>query len=311
MPTSERVLVAMSGGVDSAVAAARLQDEGYDVVGVTLHLWDYPDERAAGGADGASPGANHGRCCAPEDQYDARRTADALGFPHYTFDRRVLFADTVVAPFVDAYLAGETPSPCAACNRGVKLRELFGLADRLGARHVATGHYARVLRGERGALFLGRGRDPAKDQSYFLYATPEAQLARLLFPVGESTKAEVRAEAVARGLPGATKGESQELCFVGAKAHAYATFVEARGRDRVRPGAIVDAEGRERRDARRDSPLHDRTAKGARCRAREAGIRDADRRRVGPCPPRRRRVAPLARRDGGRHGPRARGRASS
>ncbi len=245
MPTSERVLVAMSGGVDSAVAAARLQDEGYDVVGITLHLWDYPDERAAGGADGASPGANHGRCCAPEDQYDARRTADALGFPHYTFDRRVLFADTVVAPFVDAYLAGETPSPCAACNRGVKLRELFGLADRLGARHVATGHYARVLRGERGALFLGRGRDPAKDQSYFLYATPEAQLARLLFPVGESTKAEVRAEAVARGLPGATKGESQELCFVGAKAHAYATFVEARGRDRVRPGAIVDTEGRE------------------------------------------------------------------
>jgi len=246
-------VVAMSGGVDSAVAAARLHDEGFEVVGVTLHLWDYPEE--ARGGDGG-----HGRCCAPEDQYDARRTADALGFPHYTFDRRALFAETVVAPFVDAYLAGETPSPCTTCNRGVKLRELFALADRLGARHVATGHYARVLRGDgtRGgghddeALFLGRGRDLAKDQSYFLYATPEAQLARLVFPVGESTKAEVRAEAVTRGLPGATKGESQELCFVGTKPHAYAGGGEARaGRAdgavtaRVRPGAIVDAEGRE------------------------------------------------------------------
>src|SRR5512134_3148141 len=109
-----RVLVAMSGGVDSAVAAARLVDEGHDVVGVTLHLWDYPE---------AGPGA-HGRCCAPEDQYDARRTADMLKIPHFTFDRRELFKKTVVAPFVDAYLAGETPSPCAACNRGVKIAEL-------------------------------------------------------------------------------------------------------------------------------------------------------------------------------------------
>src|ERR1700733_6666774 len=152
-----RVLVAMSGGVDSAVAAARLHDEGYEVVGVTLHLWDYPAD------DGAGRGGGHGRCCAPEDQYDARRTADALGFPHYTFDRRALFAETVVAPFVDAYLAGETPSPCATRTRGVKLRELFALADRLGARHVATGHYARVLRGEDGdGYYLGRGRDLTK-----------------------------------------------------------------------------------------------------------------------------------------------------
>jgi tRNA-specific 2-thiouridylase len=229
-----RVLVAMSGGVDSAVAAARLQDEGYDVVGVTLHLWDYPDASESGG---------HGRCCAPEDQYDARRTADALGFPHYTFDRRALFAETVVAPFVDAYLNGETPSPCATCNRGVKLRELFALADRLGAAHVATGHYARVVNGADGPL-LAQGKDLTKDQSYFLYATPARELARLLFPVGESTKAEVRAEAVARHLPGAEKGESQELCFVGTKPHAYAAFVEARAGGKVRPGAIVDAAGR-------------------------------------------------------------------
>ena len=131
----ERVVVAMSGGVDSSVAAARLQDAGFDVVGVTLHLWDYPEEGAGG----------HGRCCAPEDQYDARRVADALGFPHYTFDRRELFAATVVQPFVDAYLAGETPSPCTACNRSVKLAELFAIADRLGASRVATGHYARIV----------------------------------------------------------------------------------------------------------------------------------------------------------------------
>src|SRR6478672_6460045 len=127
-----RVLVAMSGGVDSAVAAARLVDAGHDVVGVTLHLWDYPDTGAG----------SHTRCCAPEDQYDARRTADALGIPHFTFDRRELFAKTVVEPFVEAYLAGETPSPCAACNRGVKISELIALADRLGATRVATGHYA-------------------------------------------------------------------------------------------------------------------------------------------------------------------------
>ena len=228
-----RVLVAMSGGVDSAVAAARLLDEGYEVVGVTLHLWDYPDADEGG----------HGRCCAPEDQYDARRTADALGFPHYTFDRRALFAETVVAPFVDAYLRGETPSPCATCNRGVKLRELFALADRLGAAHVATGHYARIVTGTDGPR-LAQGRDLTKDQSYFLYATPPDQLARLLFPVGASTKAEVRAEAITRRLPGAEKGESQELCFVGTKPHAYAAFVEARAEGRVRPGAIVDGSGR-------------------------------------------------------------------
>jgi tRNA-uridine 2-sulfurtransferase len=232
----DRVLVAMSGGVDSAVAAARLVSDGYDVVGITLHLWDYPE--------GEGPGS-HGRCCAPEDQYDARRTADALGFPHYTFDRRALFAKTVVTPFVDAYLAGETPSPCASCNRGVKLRELFSLADKLGAAYVATGHYARVVTDEGGAVFLAEGRDLDKDQSYFLYATAERDLRRLLFPLGESLKGEVRAEALARGLPGAGKGESQELCFVGDKPHAYAAFVEERARGRVSRGAFVDEDGRQ------------------------------------------------------------------
>ncbi len=232
----ERIVVAMSGGVDSSVAAARLVDAGFEVVGVTLHLWDYPDEGAG----------SHGRCCAPEDQYDARRVADAVGFPHYTFDRRELFARAVVTPFVDAYLAGDTPSPCTACNRSVKLAELFAIADRLGAARVATGHYARIERGEgeRGAPRLAMGADRAKDQSYFLYASPRAWLERLVFPLGDSTKPEVRAEAVARRLPGAQKGESQELCFVGAGAGAYADFVAARAGDRVRVGPIVDAEGR-------------------------------------------------------------------
>lgn len=236
----KRIVVAMSGGVDSAVAAARLVDEGHDVVGVTLHLWDYPKSDGAG---------VHGRCCAPEDQYDARRTADAIGIPHFTFDRRELFTRTVVEPFVDAYLAGETPSPCTACNRGVKISELVALADRLGAAAVATGHYARIGHTEDGAPFLREGLDRTKDQSYFLYATPREILERLVFPLGESTKAEVRAEAVARKIPGATKGESQELCFVGAGAGAYASFVEERAekagrRDRIRPGPIVDGAGR-------------------------------------------------------------------
>jgi tRNA-specific 2-thiouridylase len=231
-----RVLVAMSGGVDSSVAAARLLEAGHDVVGVTLHLWDYEDEAGARGA--------HGRCCAPEDQYDARRVADALGFPHFTFDRRALFARAVVEPFVEAYLSGETPSPCTACNRGVKLGQLFALADRLGASQVATGHYARVLRTTDGAPRLAAGTDATKDQSYFLYASPRAWLERLVFPLGESTKGEVRAEALARNLPGAQKGESQELCFVGTGSHAYADFVAQRAASRVRPGPIVDEAGR-------------------------------------------------------------------
>jgi tRNA-uridine 2-sulfurtransferase len=232
--SKERVVVAMSGGVDSSVAAARLCDAGYDVVGVTLHLWDYPGD----------DGRGHGRCCAPEDQYDARRVADAIGFPHYTFDRRELFARTVVDPFVDAYLSGDTPSPCTACNRSVKLAELFALADKLGAARVATGHYARVVRDGAAAPRLAMGADRAKDQSYFLYASPRAWLERLVFPLGESTKPEVRQEAARRALPGAGKGESQELCFAGNGPHAYADFVSARADGRVRAGAIVDEGGR-------------------------------------------------------------------
>jgi tRNA-uridine 2-sulfurtransferase len=228
--TRERVLVAMSGGVDSSVAAARLLAEGYDVVGVTLHLWDYPDD-----------GSVRGRCCAPEDVHDARRVADHLGFPHYAFDRRELFQRTVVDPFVDAYVGGTTPSPCVRCNRGVKIPELLALGRSLGAARVATGHYARIAKlGER--YELHRARDREKDQSYFLHMLGQAELSRLLFPLGELEKATVREEALRLGLPGAEKGESQELCFV--PTGRYDTFVAERAPERLRPGPIVDESGR-------------------------------------------------------------------
>lgn len=220
----------MSGGVDSSVAAARLLAQGFDVVGVTLHLWDYPDD-----------GSVKSRCCAPEDIHDARRVADALGFPHYAFDRRELFQREVVQPFVDGYLEGETPSPCVRCNRGVKIKELIQLADRLDASRVATGHYARLVQ-QAGRTELHRGRDASKDQSYFLHMLGDETLARLCFPLGDSDKAEVRAEAVKLDLPGAHKGESQELCFV--PTGRYDTFVDDRAQGRVRPGPIVDEHGK-------------------------------------------------------------------
>lgn len=221
----------MSGGVDSSVAAARLLAQGFDVVGVTLHLWDYPDD-----------GSVKSRCCAPEDIHDARRVADALGFPHYAFDRRELFQSEVIEPFVEGYLSGETPSPCVRCNRGVKMRELMQLASRLDATRVATGHYARVVQRE-GRTELYRGRDASKDQSYFLHMLDEKTLSRLCFPLGDSLKGEVRAEALELGLPGAQKGESQELCFV--PTGRYDAFVAERASERLRPGAIVDETGRQ------------------------------------------------------------------
>jgi tRNA-specific 2-thiouridylase len=230
--TRGRVVVALSGGVDSAVAAARLVDAGHDVVGVTLHLWDYPDD-----------GSVRGRCCAPEDQYDARAVCDSLGIPFYAFDRRELFRTEVVDPFVQGYLRGETPSPCVACNRTVKLRELLPLADRLGASAIATGHYARVLPDSDGVMRLHRAIDRQKDQSYFLHMLRPDELARLVLPLGDATKPEVRAEAERRGLPVAGKGESQELCFV--PSGRYDRFVEERADGRVRPGPVLDASGRE------------------------------------------------------------------
>jgi tRNA-specific 2-thiouridylase len=219
----------MSGGVDSSLAAALLQKDGFDVVGVTLHLWDYPDD-----------GSVKSRCCAPEDIHDARRVCDVLGVPHFAFDRRELFAKEVVEPFVDAYLDGVTPSPCVRCNRGVKIKELLAIADRLGATRIATGHYARLCT-EGDVTKLLRAKDQEKDQSYFLHMLGESTLARLCFPLGELSKAEVRAEAQALNLPGATKGESQELCFI--PTGRYDSFIEERAKNRVRPGNILDESG--------------------------------------------------------------------
>jgi len=225
----ERVIVAMSGGVDSSVAAARLVDQGFDVIGVTLHLWDQP------------PGGGRGRCCAPEDVHDARRVADKLGIAHYAFDRRETFLRRIVEPFVEDYLHGRTPSPCTVCNQQIKIPTLLRIASALGARGVATGHYARIRRTAEGWPRLLRGLDPRKDQSYYLYALGPEILDRLLLPLGESTKPQVRADAVARALPGAGKGESQDLCFVAGSS--YHEVVERFAPDRIRPGTIVDENG--------------------------------------------------------------------
>jgi len=197
-----RVLVAMSGGVDSSVAAALLAERGVDLVGVTLHLWDAEGENKVG------------RCCAPEDREDARRTCEHLGIPHYVFDERRAFRDRVVDPFIDAYRAGTTPSPCVHCNQSVKLGSLLAIADELGATHIATGHYARIDRDPSGLPRLRRGVDRTKDQSYFLYGVSPSILERMIFPLGELEKGRTREEGRRLGVPNWDKGDSQELCFV-------------------------------------------------------------------------------------------------
>jgi tRNA-specific 2-thiouridylase len=228
-----RVVVGMSGGVDSAAAAALLVERGFDVVGVTLHLWDYAREGDAG------------RCCAPEDQYDARRTCDVLGIPHYTFDRRELFRTAVVDRFVQDYLDGRTPSPCVACNENVKLGPLLAIARRLGAERIATGHYARI-RADGAGVALEVAADRARDQSYFLFAAPLDALRVLELPLATMTKAEVRGYMRGRGLAVADKPDSTDLCFV--EGQDYAAWVDAHtddvARPPPRPGTIETGDGR-------------------------------------------------------------------
>jgi tRNA-specific 2-thiouridylase len=217
----------MSGGVDSAVAAARCVAAGYEVVGISLRL--------------AREG---GHCCSLDDFHDARAVADRLGFPHYVFDVSEAFTRRVVRPFVAEYLAGRTPNPCARCNRHVKFGVLWERARELGAARLATGHYARTgTDPETGRVCLRTARDAAKDQTYFLFGLGKAEVARALFPVGELTKAEVRAEAAALGLAVADKPESMEVCFV--PGGDVAGFVERHAPPQaLRPGAIVDEAGR-------------------------------------------------------------------
>ncbi|MEM8609986.1 MAG: tRNA 2-thiouridine(34) synthase MnmA [Myxococcota bacterium] len=224
----KRILVAMSGGVDSSVAAALLHEQGHEIFGVTLHLWD------AEGPDRV------GRCCAPEDRDDARRTCEQLGVPHYVFDEREAFRAEVVDPFIEDYLRGETPIPCVHCNRTVKLTHLTDVADRMGATHIATGHYARVERNDDGVFRLLRGRDGGKDQSYFLFGLPQRTLRRLVLPLGSRTKPEVREEGRRLGVPNADKPDSQELCFV--PDGGVGPFIARQGGD-AKPGSIVDTEG--------------------------------------------------------------------
>ena len=224
----ERVVVAMSGGVDSSVAAALLTESGCEVIGISLRL---ADERPGGASIG---------CCSLEDFHDAARVADALGVPHYVFDMREAFRRDVVAPFVEEYLAGRTPSPCILCNRSIKFTALRRRAAELGAQWVATGHYARRdYDGTRYRLLCGT--DGAKDQSYFLFEMDQAGLAHTLFPVGHMTKDAVRAYAASRGIVTAGKADSQEICFVA--DGGYAEFVEKAAPGRVRHGQFVDAEG--------------------------------------------------------------------
>ena len=226
-----RIVVAMSGGVDSSVAAALLVDQGFDVVGVSMQL---------SAAPAATVRAGQG-CCSLEDFRDARRVANHLGIPYYVWNLQDAFRTRVTEVFTAEYLRGRTPNPCVLCNRDLKFDELWRRAGALGAELVATGHYARVVsEGERWRLL--RARDDVKDQSYFLFSLTQAELARTRFPLGELTKSEVREHARRLGLPVAEKPESQEICFV--PDRDYVGFVERNASPAaLKSGRVVDADG--------------------------------------------------------------------
>src|ERR1700692_2414943 len=230
-PADTRVVVAMSGGVDSSVTAALLAEAGYDVVGITLQLYDH----------GA---ATHrkGACCAGRDIHDARAVAARIGIPHYVLDYESRFKEAVIDRFAESYVAGETPVPCVECNQSIKFRDLLQTARELGAAVLATGHYVASRALPDGSRARYRARETERDQSYFLFATTRAQLDLLRFPLGDRTKAETRELARRFGLAGADKQDSQDICLV-------PTGHDAETIERLRPGAagpgeIVDLDGR-------------------------------------------------------------------
>jgi tRNA-uridine 2-sulfurtransferase len=226
-----RIVVAMSGGVDSSVAAALLAEQGHEVIGLSMQLYDQSEGQTS-----------FGSCCSIDDLHDARRVAAAIDIPHYIMNFEKQFNEQVISNFVREYAAGRTPLPCAHCNGDLKFATLAERARGFGADAIATGHYARVERGPDGRHVLRRGADAGKDQSYFLFSLTQAQLARAVFPVGDLPKDDVRDYARRRGLPVADKPDSQEICFI--PDNDYRSFVTKSIPDAGRAGAFVDEDGR-------------------------------------------------------------------